>query len=797
MRLSERIFDTWVQLMLRHRVIWLVAVFLSTLVMAAFASQLPLMTTLHDLLPATTPGMELYEPARERFGGDETAYVAIEADDHFTPEGLARLEKLTKALEDHIFVQRVVSPTNAQQMWVDEEDSLRIDRFVRDDRTPEQIREAMTGDDAFGGTLVSKDGRFVMIVAQSIPSTLAEATRPDVAAEVAKRTADLPPALTALDDPQRPRRLLELSKQPLGFEIVALAEEAGFDGDKVYAVGFTPILAFLLAEAERNLQQLFPITFGVILLALFLLLRRPLDTVLPFLCVGPAVIWALAIGGFVFGRITLIGTVAPVIVLVVGVSDVVHLITQYRHELARGFPRNDAIRLSFAHVGAACTLTSVTTLIGFGSMIFLPLPTAQELGVTAGIGVVAAFLLSFVLTPIFLSYTNPTEKDRQKMATPDGIARVLEGFVRLVRPRPGLVAAAGLLLTAGTIALLLQHSVENSLTRKLKRGHRIRESVKLVEDKLGSSAEIEILIDTGRPDGVKDPAVIQGLAKLRSQVEKVADVRDTISLLDPLERMHRLMAPELAKDNPLPAETPQQIAQYLLLFEVSGGEALDSIMDPTGQHTRMILRGVDGTAEDVIAAAVNYDRWAADALPETTTAAANGIGLLAARLGPAIFDSTVEGFGIALALIAVMLGFLFRSVRVGALSLIPNLFPVAAGLVGIPFMFEQIDVDTLTFIPVCVGIAVDDTIHFLARFRIERRKGLDRADAVSATIREAGHGILRTSLVLIAGFAVLLLADYQPVATVGLLLPVTLFAAVLMDLTLAPAMAQLGWIDAR
>jgi predicted RND superfamily exporter protein len=515
------------------------------------------------------------------------------------------------------------------------------------------------------------------------------------------------------------------------------------------------------------------------------------------LCVGPAIIWAVAIGGVVFGRITLIATVAPVIVLVVGVSDVVHLITQYRHELARGHPRNEAIRLSFSHVGAACTLTSVTTLIGFGSMIFVPLPTAQELGVTAGIGVVAAFMLSFVLTPILLSYTTPTEKDRQEAAEPDWMSHLLAGIGAFIRPRPGIVAAAGLLLTAVTIGVLLTHRVENSLTRKLKPGHPLRQSVKTVEANLGSSAEIEILIDTGKRGGVKDPAVINGLAALRTRLEEVPYVSETLSVLDPLERMHALMAPEMARKTPIPAETREQVAQYFLLFEMSGGEELDALMDASGQHTRIILRGVDGTAEEVIEAAKDYDRWAAEELPDGTTAATNGIGLLAARLGPAIFEATLQGFGGALLLIAVMLGLLFRSVRVGALSLIPNLLPVAAGLVFVPILFEQIDVDTLTFIPVCVGIAVDDTIHFLARFRIERRKGLGRADAVTATIREAGHGIMRTSVVLIVGFSVCLLADYQPVAIVGLLLPATLVAAVVMDLTLAPAMAQLGWIDAR
>ena len=265
--------------------------------------------------------------------------------------------------------------------------------------------------------------------------------------------------------------------------------------------------------------------------------------------------------------------------------------------------------------------------------------------------------------------------------------------------------------------------------------------------------------------------------------------------MDVLEELHRLMAPEEAERSPLPVESREQIAQYLLLFEVSGGEDLDTLVDSTLQHGRVLIRGVDGTAEEAIAAAHRYDRYAVDVMPKGTRATTGGIGLLAARLGPQIYESTLRGFVMALLLIAAVLAVLFRSARVGLISLIPNLFPVAISVALVPVFFAQIDTDTLTFVPICVGIAVDDTIHFLARYRIERAAGAERVDAVHTTICEAGHGIVRTSVILIAGFVILLAADYLPIATVGMLLPVTLATAVLMDLTVVPAMAQLGLLD--
>ena len=500
--------------MLKHRLAWLAFVFISTLGFGYYASQLPLMTTLQDLLPSTTPGMELYEPARARFGGDEAAFLALEADDHFTQTGLARIEKATALIEAHPFVERVISLSNIQELW-SEDGALMIDALVREGRSPEQVRAALAKRQATGGTLVSKDGRFVLIVAQSVASTNEVGRREDILKEVKKRTARLPPSVRGSTDPNSARRLLELAKQPMGDELVLLAKQAGFS--KVYAAGFTPLLSQMLKEAELNLKRLFPLTLLAIGLTLLLLLRRPLDVVLPLICIGPAVIWAVAIGGLVFGRITLMTTVAPVMVMVVGVSDVVHLVTQFRHELARGRARDDAIRLAFRQVGLACTLTSITTLIGFGAMILLPLPTSQELGVTSGFGVVSAFVLSFILTPILLSFTHPKPEQVQPSGVLNALLSRLSG---LITPRPGLVFGLGLVATVVSCAVLAQQNVENSLTRKLSEDHPVRVAVRTVERSFGSSSELEMLIDTGKPEGLKEPAVISGARSTQSADRK-------------------------------------------------------------------------------------------------------------------------------------------------------------------------------------------------------------------------------------------------------------------------------------
>lgn len=794
-------FDRWVGSVLRYRFVWLFGITAVTLGLGYLALDLPLLTTLRDILPPTTPGMATYEPARARFGGDEAAYLVVEAEDHFTDGGLARLEAFTAAVAAHPFVERVVSPTRAQEMWA-EGDELFIDRFARAGRAPAAVLKALRSDPVFARHLVSADGRFAMVVARAVPSTETVGQRRELQAAVRARTQHLPERFRRYRGENQARRLLEIAKQGLGTELVDLAVQSGYRAEQVHAIGFTPILAQLLREARENLSRLFPFAILVMWVAMWIVLRRPLDAMLPILCVIPAVVWAVALGGLLFGRLTLMSTIAPIMVLVVGVSDVVHLITQYRKERDDGIDHDRAIRRAFRKVGIACVMTSVTTLIGFGSMLFLPLPTSQELGVTAGIGVVAAFLLSFVLTPIALSLLPPRWRD----GLPGGVrwhrgsvlARGLRALGRLFqnRGRARAIAVVGVLFTLLSGLWLAQQRVENSLRHKLRPGHALRLSVEKIREALKSTGDVELLLFAEDAGAFKRPEVVRAVARLSEAIEREATVLETWSYLDVLKTLHAVMAPELAKVRPLPDERQEMVAQYLFLFELSGGDDLDPFIDDGQQHARIVVRGNDATAEEVMAAADRYDQLAREILPPGIRGETNGIGLLAARLGPVVLASTVQGFAGALLVIAFLMAVLFRSVRIGLLSLLPNLLPVAAGLGAIPLFFEQLDIDALIFVPVCVGIAVDDTIHFLARYRLERAEH-SGAEAVARTLMESGHGIVRSSVILGAGFLVLLLADYQPIAVVGFLLPLCIGAAVVMDLVVVPAMARLGWFDVR
>lgn len=784
------LLDRWVAAMLRRRLAVLALVTVVTGALVVVAMRLPLLTNLRDMLPDDTPEFAAYDAARGRFGGDELVLLALEDEALFTEAGLARLARVTEALEAHPFVDRVLSLVNAEEMRL-EGDALVIEPYVREGRAPADVRAAALADPLVRGTLVSEDGRVAVVGARLVPTTAAAAE--SLAAEIDRRSAVIPGAAVLRDQPDGARHLLEACKILLGPELVDLAVEAGYPREQVHAAGFPVILGTLLTESEHNIKVLFPVTLAVLVVVLVVTLRRALEVALPLLCVLPAVVWAVAIGGTVFGRVTIFTSVAPIMVLVVGVSDVVHIVTQFRHGMARGLARDEAIAVAFREVGSACALTSLTTLVGFGSMIFLPLPYSRELGVFAAAGVVCAFVLAFVLTPVLLSFTHPSPA-RSEIRGP--LTRLLGEVGYLVSRHARVVMAVGMVATVAALAALPHVTVENALTEKLPSDHPVRRAFAVVDRHGGGTVDFELLIDTGAPDGVKDPRVVAGLAALQRKLETDPRVAHTLSIADLLGRMHRLLAPDRAAAAPTPGDRAL-IAQYLLLFEMSGGRDLDTMVDPTGRYTRMVLRTPTSSAETLVAVADDVEALARELLPSTVRATTSGIGLLTARAGPVILETSLQGLGVALGLIALLMAVLFRSVRVGLLSLVPNVLPVVLGVLLVDAVVGRLDADALIFMAISLGIAVDDTIHFLSRYRIERGRGRDRVEAVSWTLRETGHGIVRTSIVLCAGFAVVAVSEYAGLRTLGLMLPTVLAVAVLLDLTMVPAMARLGLLEPR
>ena len=405
--------------MLKHRLKTLLVMFSLTAVAAALGSQIEIRTALLDMIKKSSDRAKVYDQMREIFGSDTAMLIGIEDEELATPEGIERLRKLRAIVKSQPLVHDVTSLVDLQRIDPNA-GGLEVAHFVPEGPlTQAQIDAAvkeLRQDGLFVPTFMSKDGQATALIAE-LSSALEDTAKPEVRKAMQTFAEKVPGGNKLLATDEGKLSLLEAARMDAAMQAYEWAREAGYQDHQIYPTGMPVSAGFLLEETRRHMGPFFGATLLVICILLVLMLRSFKAVLYCLLVALPAVVWAVGFGGTINGRISIVAAMAPMIVLVLSVANVVHLVGQYRFERSRKGARESLIS-AFQEVGMACFLTSLTTLIGFSSLRFIPLVTAQELGVVCAVGVVASFLLAFTVVPILISYSDlPAQEARQSKKT--------------------------------------------------------------------------------------------------------------------------------------------------------------------------------------------------------------------------------------------------------------------------------------------------------------------------------------------------------------------------------------------
>ena len=309
------------------------------------------------------------------------------------------------------------------------------------------------------------------------------------------------------------------------------------------------------------------------------------------------------------------------------------------------------------------------------------------------------------------------------------------------------------------------------------------------EQHFSGSAIVDVYLHTDIEGGLLQPQVMRGMQRFTAAVEELPDVDGTASLVDLMLRVHRALAATGAGD--LPDNRPA-FAQYLLLFEMGGGSELSRLVDFSRASGRVVVRLNSTGFRDARRIGDTIAKLAHEHLGPAVRVEVTGTWYLMGMWLDKILAGQRNGFLASLFIVALMMMFVAGSVRVGAWSMVPNILPLltVGGYVGL--MWPTVDSDTLVIALLAIGIGVDDTIHFVSRYRVEVDRGHSDTDAIRRTFTFAGRAIVMTTVILVLGFLPHATSDYFSTWIMGTLLPMALFVALLADLTLVPALVRLG-----
>ncbi len=716
--------------------------------------ELPVDFTPQALFMDSTPALERMAAIEEVFGREDNDLVLVLDGLQADRASIEALRALHAAMASDPRVERVDSIVNAE-LAEGEDRTIRVLSPV-DDLAPDEALARLSADPVLGGLIISRDGS-------------ATALRVRIARE-RERVADLAPPVRELVATARAQRL------PPGMTLHVI----GVPWVRVEVVDL------MLADQVRFL----PVVALLFAATICVLFRRLWLGLAPLVCVLVADIWAISAlmsAGAVFNVLSIL---VPTLVVVIGSSDGIHLASRYREELeANGGHRERAMGCTMRHMTVACFLTSFTTAAGFGSLVVAQTSVVRDFGVHSAVAVLITWVAVMLVLPVMLAFIPAARVVRPPLATtgraPMG-QRALDAIDSLVRRRPGQVLLVVLLLTALAGWGGSRARPNSNLMEMYRPGSATGQAMAVVEAKLGGVVPVFYHL-AGAPGAVLEPDELRRLDRLEGLLREQAPVLWTGSLAGHLRELHRL----LAGREGLP-ESRAAAAQELLAAELSGRLPLAGLLDDEQTQTRILALVADSGGRSYRAMQARLEPAVAELFADSALSVElTGDGIQASAGLEILVEDLLGSLALVYLVILVTLWLLLRDLRLALVAALPNLVPVLFTLATIALTGADLRATNIVTFTVAIGLAVDDTIHFIVRYRQERVTGLDVSAAITRSFRGAGHAIVLTSLLLVIGFGVLASSDLTSTRAFGVLASVTVFAALLADLFLLPALLHL------
>ncbi|MBT8342194.1 MAG: MMPL family transporter [Desulfatitalea sp.] len=722
---------------------------------------------------------DYYLEYKNDFGSDEIAYLLYKAPDMphgpFNLEVMRKIANLTRVLEDEVpFVKEVTSLANAEFIEA-KADSIEVHELLLDfPKTQDEllrIRDIVMNKPIYVGGLIDKD-----------------ATHGAIILEMSLSGSD--PIEKFRLDPEGGDGMDNLYPQVTNSKIDEILARPEYEDIRFYRIGDIPNNSYYNRLIKKEIS-IFPlVTFAIVGIMTMLLFRtRFLGFVGPLTVVLSTLILTLGFMGLMGYRIATLFMIVPPFLTTIGVAQSVHLLSEFQICRSKGMPIREALRQTLELVGKPCLLAALTTAAGLSSMVVSPLLNFSEFAVFGAAGVMIAFVLTTTLLVFFLSFA----RDKHAAATPEfqsGGSFLSPLLVRIVNfdlKHRGAIAfiAAAIFMIAFIGVFKLK--VDFNFLENFKENVGLRQDVVYVEQVMGGSMNAVYVFDTGTADGIKNSDVLKQLEGLQAWAEKNPLVQKTYSIVDVLKDINQSFHGDDPEYFKLP-ESRELIAQYLLMYEISGGKELEDYVNSDYSRTALELRVKTTYASRVDEMLRQFDTYMAEHPITTADVKLTGIGLLWVKIADYIADSQIRGYTLAFVMIAILMCLAFRSIKVGMLSMIPNLAPVIITLGFMGWWGMHLDYLRLMLAVIAIGIAVDDTIHIVSRIRSEFFRCGNYAEAIRIGLSHVGQAIVITSAVLICGFLVFLLSELAILASFGILLAITITTALIADLFLMPVL---------
>ncbi|MEJ2609519.1 MAG: MMPL family transporter [Candidatus Thiodiazotropha sp.] len=577
----------------------------------------------------------------------------------------------------------------------------------------------------------------------------------------------------------------KLSEVP---EVAAKAKElathlqAAYPHIKVQLTGMVILNNAFPTASLDDMKSLYPIMFAAVILVLMLMLRSIPGTLSTAIIILLMIVATMGLTGWIGIKMTPPTTTVPIIIMTLAIADCVHVLVNFLHLMRTGESKHQAMMESLRINLQPIFLTTLTTVIGFLSLNFSDAPPFRDLGNIAAIGVVLAFFLSIILLPAMIMILPVKRLNGDTM-----------GSTAMLHFGEFVIKYKKLLMWGMSISVLFLASqipnnrLDDRFLEYFDETMEFRQDTDYATNNLTGIYRIEYSLESGETGGINNPEFLRKVDAFAQWYRQQPYVLHVNSITDIMKRLNRNMHEDKDDWYRLP-EQRDLAAQYLLLYEFSlpFGLDLNNQINVKKSATRFTVTMDNISTQELIATEQNAQQWLADNAPRMQIDGASSA-VMFAHIGSRNIVAMLKGTTVALVMISLVLLIALKSIRIGAISLIPNLVPIgmAFGLWGL--LVGEIGLALSVVSGITIGIVVDDTVHFLSKYlRARREKKLSQEDAVRYAFSTVGTALWVTSLVLMVGFGILAFSHFQINAGMGLLTAITLGLALIADFLFLP-----------
>lgn len=747
-----------------------------------FASRVRTDNSYDSYFDKKDPTYSYYNEYKLDFGSDEIGYILYEAPDMpygpFNIEVMKKIALLTETLEAEVpFVKEVTSLANVEFIEA-EGDLIEIHELMLDfpetQETLLELRDLVMKKPIYIGSMINKD-----------------ATSAAIIIEMKLSSTD---ALDLLRlDPEGGDGLDNLYPQVSFDKIKEILNRPEFQGINYYFSGDVQINAIYNRVLTSESGLLILLTLSIIGCILVVFFRKWLTGIFgPIIVILLTILMVVGFMGIMDYPVDIFFLMTPTLLMAIGVAQSVHVITEFKHFMATGLERKEALKKTLSHVGMPCMMCAITTAVGFASMSGSKLKALSEFALFGGFGVIMTFIFSVTLLPLILAFgrTNHAANNDFQTSNKGLVTHALHSIIPFNLNHPKAIMVVTIIIFIISILGTMQLQVAFDFAKEFKEKTEIRKNLDYVEKVMGGMMSMEYIFDTETPDGIKDPALLGKIEKLQAFADKSNIVKKTYSVIDILKDMNQ----SFHMDEPAYYRLPDDrnlIAQYLMMYEMSGGEELENYVTRDYSKTVLEIRAEFTNSLVIDDFIHSMNQFIDENSIGDVSVKLTGIGYLWIKIAEYVANSQVSGYIIAFIIIMIFMIIVFRSFKIGAIMMIPNLMPIVFTLGVMGFMGMHLDYFRLMIATIAIGISVDDTIHMMTRMRIEYSRNKNYEEAVRNSITSVGHAVVITSTVLVCSFLAYLISEMEILSSFGILLSITILTALVADLFVTPALVLL------